>query len=84
MVRWMRWQEWQVVWGRARCLSATETPHNTEYLRVSGEETFVALKPESQRGDWHYTRDLPDILAFNPCVPRIDKTQSKELSYDGI
>ena len=70
--------------GGLRPSTATETPHNTESLRVSGEETFVALKPESQRGDLHCTRDLPDFLAFNSCVPRIDKTQSKELSYDGI
>ena len=28
------------VWGRARSLSVTEAPYNTESLRVSGEETF--------------------------------------------
>ena len=32
--------------GRARYPSVTEAPHNTESLRVSGEETFVSLKPE--------------------------------------
>ena len=29
------------VWGQARYLSLTEALHNTESLRVSGEETFV-------------------------------------------
>ena len=31
------------VWGRARYLSVTEAPHNTEFLRLDGEETFLFL-----------------------------------------
>ena len=27
-----------------------EAPHNIQYLRVSGEESFVSLKPECQSG----------------------------------
>ena len=38
------------VWGRARYLSFSEAPHNTESLRVSGGETFVSLKPECESG----------------------------------
>ena len=49
MVRWTRWHcppdteleiRVLVVWDRAHYLSATEAPHNIEYLRVSGEERF--------------------------------------------
>ena len=39
------------VWGWARFLSATEAPNNTEYSRVSGEETFLSLKPEYLKYD---------------------------------
>ena len=42
--------------GRARYLSFTEAPHNTEYLRVSREETFVSLKHKYRSGG--RTRDL--------------------------
>ena len=45
-----------VVWGRARYLSVTEAPHNTEYLRVGREKTFVSLKPKYRSGG--RTRDL--------------------------
>ena len=55
MVRWMRWHCPQdtgfeiralAVWGRARYLSVTEAPHNTEFFHVGGEETcFVSFKP---------------------------------------
>ena len=31
-------------------LAVTEAPHYTQYLRVSGEETFASLKPECQSG----------------------------------
>ena len=61
MVRWMvRWIKWHyppdtaleiwilAVWSRERCLSDTNASHNTGYLRVSGEETFVHLKAERQ------------------------------------
>ena len=49
MVRWMRWHCTTDTWfdiralavcGRACYLSVTESPHNIETLRVSGEETF--------------------------------------------
>ena len=33
-------------------LSVTEVPHNTESSQVSGEETFVSLKPEYQSGSY--------------------------------
>ena len=33
-----------VVWGRARYLSVTDAPQNTEYLLVSGEETFCSFE----------------------------------------
>ena len=39
-----------------------EVPHNIEYLRVSGEKHFAALKPEGQRGVC--TRDL-QVWSFN-------------------
>ena len=37
------------VWGRARDLSVTETPHNTEFLHVDGEETFLFLSNRRDR-----------------------------------
>ena len=49
MVRWLRWHcppdtvfeiRALAVWGRARYLSVTEAPHNTD---VDGEETFLFL-----------------------------------------
>ena len=64
-VKWMRWHctpdtgfEIQALaaWGRARYLSVTEVPHNVDFLRVSGKETFVSLKLEGQSGV--RTRDL--------------------------
>ena len=36
--------------GRARHLPLTKALHNTESVRVSGEEIFVSLKPECQSG----------------------------------
>ena len=55
MVRWMRWHcppdtGFEIctlaVWGRARYLSGTDSPHYTESLRVSGGKHFVPLKQE--------------------------------------
>ena len=38
------------VWGRARYLSVPEAPHNIEFSRVSGEETFCFF--ETWMPDW--------------------------------
>ena len=50
------------VWARARYFSVTEAPHNTEFLRVDGEETFLFLSNRRDRETlndvwtwtWHY------------------------------
>ena len=36
--------------GRARYLSITEAPKNTDYLRVNGKVIFLSLNPECQSG----------------------------------
>ena len=50
MVRWLRWHcppdtgfeiRALAVWGRARYLSVTEAPHNTDFSHVDGEETLA-------------------------------------------
>ena len=38
------------VWGRARWLSATETPYDTESLWVDGEKHFLSLESKYQIG----------------------------------
>ena len=54
MVRWMRWHcppdtvfeiRTLAVSGRARYLSVTEAPHNTEFHTWMGKKHFVYLKP---------------------------------------
>ena len=54
MVRWMRWHcppdtgieiRALAVWGRARYLSVTEAPHNTEFHTWMGKKHFLSLKP---------------------------------------
>ena len=35
--------------GRARYLSVTEAPHNTDFVRVDGEETFLLLSNHRDR-----------------------------------
>ena len=53
-MRWMRWHcppdtgfeiRAQAVWGRARYLSVTEAPHNTDSHTWMGRNIFVSLKP---------------------------------------
>ena len=46
------------VWGRARYLSVTEAPHNTDFLHVDGEETFLFL---SNRRDREPNPELDDV-----------------------
>ena len=67
---WMRWHcppdtgfeiRVMVVWGRARYLSVTEAPHNTEYLRVSGKETFCFF--ETWMTEWGSNPRSPTFLA---------------------
>ena len=53
MVRWLRWHcptdtgleiRALAVWGRARYLSITEAPHNTDFHRWMGKKHFVSFK----------------------------------------
>ena len=54
MVRWLRWHcppdtgfeiRTLAVWGRARYLSVTEAPHNTNFHTWMGKKHFVFFKP---------------------------------------
>ena len=54
MMRWMRWHcppdtgfeiQALAVWGRARYLSVTKAPHNTEFHTWMGKKKFVSFKP---------------------------------------
>ena len=54
MVRWLRWHcppdtgfeiRALAVWGRARYLSVTEAPHNTNFHTWMGKKHFVSFKP---------------------------------------
>ena len=62
MVRWMRWHSppdtrfeiWVlVVWGRLHYPLVTQATNNTASSRMSGEYTFVCLKPECHSGNKH-------------------------------
>ena len=54
MVRWMRWHCLEIralaVWGRARYLSVTEAPHNTDFY-VDGEETHLCFFQTAETGN---------------------------------
>ena len=61
---WMRWHcrpdtgfeiRALAVWGRARYLSATEAPHNIEFLRVSGGATFCFFA--TWRPEWCWKKN---------------------------
>ena len=54
MVRWLRWHcpldtgfeiRTLAVWGRARYLSVTEAPHNTNFHTWMGRNIYVSFKP---------------------------------------
>ena len=58
MVRWVRWHgppdtgfyiQTLEVWGRARYLSATEAPHNTEFYEWIGKKHFLFLSNRRDR-----------------------------------
>ena len=49
------------VWGRARYFSVTEVPHNIEFLRVSGEETFCFFG--TWRPEWGSNQRAPNFQA---------------------
>ena len=44
MVRWLRWHCPPAVWGRARYLSVTEAPHNTDFHTWMGKKHFCYFK----------------------------------------
>ena len=64
------------VWGRARYLSVTEAPHNTEFLRVSRKETFCFLK--TWRPEWGSNPRSPNFQAgsFNHCIREYRSTRT--------
>ena len=66
MLRWVRWHcpldtrfEIQTLkaWGRARYLSVTETPHNTEFYEWMGKKHFCFLFNRLGCGPWTLVSD---------------------------
>ena len=79
MVKWMRWHcppnigfeiRALTVWGRARHLSITETPHNIESLRVRGGGGRKNSLFETWRPEWGSNRWSPTFQtgSFNHCT----------------
>ena len=61
MVRWLRWHcppdtRFEIralaVWGRARYLSVTEAPHNTDFHTWMGKKHFFCFFQTAETGNW--------------------------------
>ena len=87
MVRWLKWHcppdtgfeiRALAVWGRARYLSVTETPHNTDFHTLMGKKQFCFFQtaetgnrtPAELKGSGanHYPR-APALLTSNAGLP---------------
>ena len=79
-----------VVWSRARYLSVTEAPNNTESLRVSEEETFCffeTLKNKLNRALGHFCdmnkMTLPSRHRIRKSNPGGLRLRTRPLGYGG-
>ena len=70
MMRWMRWHcppdtGFEIgalaVWGRARYISVTEAPHNTEFHTWMGKKHFAPFKPP-RPGTVLLVQDTPQAM----------------------
>ena len=78
MVRWLRWHcppdtgfeiRALAVWGRARYLSVTEAPHNTDFHTWMGKKHFLFL---SNRRDWEPNSGVKGNVAYRyPRAPAL-------------
>ena len=60
---------WLAVWGRTRYLSITESPHNIDYLQVSGRQIFCSLECQSgvRTRDLRLSKQAALTTAPRPC-----------------